>query len=460
MSKTDYTLIDRTWVLHPEDTTTHSAKAPDPDYGQQLISPSRYFSSDEMRREWEGMWTKTWLAAGRVSDISEVGDYFTFDIGPESIIIVRVGPSEIAAFYNVCPHRGNKIVYNEFGHVSNFKCAFHSWQFSLNGQLEKLTDEELFHPDLTRCRPGLSPVKCDQWGGFVFINMDDEAEDLISFLGIIPEHLAPYHLEKYGVMSDIDMEWDANWKTGMDAFLEAYHSHAVHPEALPVYECKKVQYDCYPKGHSRQIAPWARVSSRVEHRPTELPDILADQLRLIDVDPETYDGPPDNIHPVMVQAKRKWGEKYGLDYFDELSDNQLKEIWSYQIFPNTTLNIQENGAMWQRWLPDAKDPEKMVYSIIMLFPPVNDPGKALIDLSNLGSEDAETKFDPTIRPDRIHATEGEQLGYLLNQDVQQIPRQQRGLRSRGFKGMRFGGPELRMRHYLAEIDSYLERSGV
>jgi phenylpropionate dioxygenase-like ring-hydroxylating dioxygenase large terminal subunit len=119
-------------------------KQPDIDNGLDVPDPSRYYSADYMRKEWELMWPRVWLLAGVTPDIPEDGDYTVFEIGHEEFIVVRQADNSIKAFYNACPHRGNRICLNERGSVPRFTCAFHGWQFSCAGKLEKITDEATF----------------------------------------------------------------------------------------------------------------------------------------------------------------------------------------------------------------------------------------------------------------------------------------------------------------------------
>src|SRR3990172_4935564 len=86
-----------------------------------------------------------------------------------------VDNGRIKAFYNVCPHRGNRIAQNEFGSVAQFTCSFHGWQFHCNGRLKGITDEETFAPRLIAHRPGLTELRCDSLGGLIFVNMDGKA---------------------------------------------------------------------------------------------------------------------------------------------------------------------------------------------------------------------------------------------------------------------------------------------
>ena len=113
--------------------TTPTEKAPEPLMGTELIPKERYISKEFMQLEWDHMWTKVWNMAGRESDTPNVGDYFTTELGTESLLIVREQPDQVRAFYNVCPHRGNQIRNAGMGHAESFQCAYHFFEFNLDG---------------------------------------------------------------------------------------------------------------------------------------------------------------------------------------------------------------------------------------------------------------------------------------------------------------------------------------
>ena len=449
-------LIDGEWDIHPDaakDSLT--AKVPRIAYPPTIIDAERYYTGERMAQEWEHLWTKVWTVAGLAADLRKPGDFFTYDLGVESIIVTRTSKNEIKAFYNVCAHRGNKLVYTNSGHLERgFTCAFHGWRYGLDGKLLKVTDEELFAKELVCDRPGLREVRVDTWGGLVFVNLDSGAASLIDFLGIIPQHMAGYDFENFYVFSDVEMEWKANWKTAVDAFVELYHSHMVHPQGKHIWEDKFIQYDCYPGGHSRMLVPWGVTSSR-DPAPNELNQELRDQLSLIDLDPDTYTGPKNDIRSAMLEGKRRFGKRYGMPHYDRLEDSQLVESWSYSVFPNWTINVQDNVLMLQFWRPHKSDPEKLIYNIMMFFPRKNDMEKAMLDIAGMGTDKTATVANPDHRPARKYTDNGADLGHVLEQDYRQIPMQQLGLRSRGFGGMRFGGEEIRIRHYHALVDEYI-----
>ena len=105
------------------------------DLGTLRVDPERYVSKDFMKSEWENIWTKTWLMACSSSDIKNVGDYFNFNIGKESIIVIRGNDSQIRAFYNVCAHRGSRVCLEDEGSKNLLVCPYHAWSYNLDGSI-------------------------------------------------------------------------------------------------------------------------------------------------------------------------------------------------------------------------------------------------------------------------------------------------------------------------------------
>ena len=110
-------------------------KSPEPALDTQLIPKECYLSPEVMRLEWERMWGRVWLYAGPLSDLAETGDYFTFEIGPESVLVVRTAPGQVRAMYNVCQHRGRRLRPEGGGFANRFRCPYHLWRYDLDGRL-------------------------------------------------------------------------------------------------------------------------------------------------------------------------------------------------------------------------------------------------------------------------------------------------------------------------------------
>ena len=79
----------------------------------------RYVGEEYMEREWDKLWRNTWLLAGLASDVTDPGDFFVFDLGREQILVTRTRGGDAQGFYNVCQHRGNRLVTEERGHAAS-----------------------------------------------------------------------------------------------------------------------------------------------------------------------------------------------------------------------------------------------------------------------------------------------------------------------------------------------------
>ena len=59
------TNVVESWQINPDAVAEDlEAKQPFIDNGLDVLDPSRYYSPDFMTREWEKLWTRTWLIAG------------------------------------------------------------------------------------------------------------------------------------------------------------------------------------------------------------------------------------------------------------------------------------------------------------------------------------------------------------------------------------------------------------
>lgn len=440
------------WVLNqdaPEGSA--EAKAPYVDNGTGLIAPERYFDPAFMKQEWDCLWTRTWLLAGRVSDISEAGDFFKFDIGQESFLIVRGASGDIRTMYNVCQHRGARIVSSDFGNLTAIRCRYHSWAWTIDGEISQVTDQETFRPEVLEGSLDLSKVRHGVWGGFVFICMDEKAPPLEEFLGVLPSHLAPYRMEDMVVVKDVEVEWPANWKTVTDAFLESYHVHMVHKEILPFFDDYYQQWDLYEHGMSRMLMKFGAVSPRHSDQ-NSVNDFLDGMLQEVGIDPATFGKAAPDVRKAIQNAKLNKPDRLA-EAAGEYFPNQMTDDWNYLAFPNVTFNLHPEGALVQRFRPHPDDPEKMIYDVTVLVHPINDPSIRLPGY--MGVEEG-TDCSGSVRPERGHLTYGDGgVGPVLEQDGSMVPYVQAGVRSRGFKGARLSEQEQRVRHFHSEIDRYL-----
>ena len=209
---------------------------------EDSISPDHY----ELERD--AIFRKTWLNVGRVEQLPRKGSYLTkeLDAARTSVVVVRVDEDDIRAFHNICRHRGNKLVWNDFpgeevtGTTRQFTCKYHGWRYDLEGQLNFVQQEDEFF-DLDKADHGLVPVRCEVWEGFIFVNLDDEGTDsLHDYMGELGKGLEGYPFEKMTNVTRFRAEVGANWKLYIDAFAEFYHAPVLHAKQAVADESAKL----------------------------------------------------------------------------------------------------------------------------------------------------------------------------------------------------------------------------
>ena len=423
-----------------ENLATPMTRAPDPGLDYQPIPKSRYTSAEFAQLEWDHMWTRTWICAGRASDLVRPGDYFTFELGPESILVVKQPDDSIRARYNVCMHRGNRLREPGRGHAEKFSCLFHGWEYALDGQLLKALDPDCFPQGVPSEKLSLRSVRCELWAGFVFVNLDPDAEPLREFLGVIPEHLDPYHFEDWKVAYDCTIEIECNWKTSVDAFNEAYHLAATHTWTLAFSDDTRTLYDCYDK-HTRMIFPEVQASLRHPGANTVTPEIKQMFLKRVGI--ENFEGTPAEARKAFAEAQRKIGGSLGAN-LDDLNESQLCDDFHYTVFPNMTFNT--HGLFTRVFVhrPHPTDPNRMYFDFISLM---NAPS---VDVPR-----PEREFYATANGDTLEGKcDG---GELMDEDLYNMPRIQAGMRSRAFENLHLGQQEVRILHHHRTLDEYISK---
>ncbi|MEJ2087506.1 MAG: aromatic ring-hydroxylating dioxygenase subunit alpha, partial [Gammaproteobacteria bacterium] len=230
------------------------------------VPVTRYTSQAFHDLEMEQLWPRVWQMACREEEIPEVGDYYVYEIGLSSIIVVRTQQG-IRAHHNVCRHRGRKLCDFETGHAASFICPFHGFSWNVDGSLRSVTSEWDF-PHIDQSNFDLTPVQADTWGGWVFVNMDMAAEPLSSFIGDLPKHFAPWRPEERYVEAHVGKVMKCNWKLCQEAFMEAFHVITTHPQILVGIGDENSQYDAWGN-FSRAITPNGTPSPHIKTSPTE-----------------------------------------------------------------------------------------------------------------------------------------------------------------------------------------------
>jgi phenylpropionate dioxygenase-like ring-hydroxylating dioxygenase large terminal subunit len=254
-----------------------------PELGTAPVSYDDSCSPEIYELEREAIFKRSWLEVGRIEQLPRNGSYFTKEIqvANTSIVVVRNHEGQVRAFHNVCRHRGNKLVWNDFpreetsGVARQFVCKYHGWRYDLNGACAFVQQEGEFF-DLDKARYGLVPVHCDVWAGFIFVNLDETPrQSLREFLGPMVTALEGYPFdrltERYGFRAIVP----ANWKIFMDALQEQYHAPIVHRSQRPESFDDAMQHGGFEALHYQLDGPH-RMFSSPGIQPWQLPD---DQIK-------------------------------------------------------------------------------------------------------------------------------------------------------------------------------------
>src|SRR5690349_17530988 len=186
-----------------------------------------YISPDIFRWEWESIWKKYWLFAGTSASIPTPGDYFTYTVGKDSIIVIRGDDHRVYGHYNTCRHRGSLICLEEKGHAPKLMCPYHQWVYDKDGSLLKA---RLMPEDFDRSGFGLQSVNIQEIGGLIFICLSQDPPDFSAVRRDYEPFLKPYGIGQARVAFEKRYELRTNWKLIAENFRECYHCGPAHPE--------------------------------------------------------------------------------------------------------------------------------------------------------------------------------------------------------------------------------------
>jgi phenylpropionate dioxygenase-like ring-hydroxylating dioxygenase large terminal subunit len=400
-----------------------------------------YISEDYARAERDKLWRKVWQQVGRLEELPNVGDFLTYEILDDSVIVVRDSEKELRAYHNVCPHRGRRLIdtpkgeRNATGKRRGFVCGYHGWAFDLGGKNLRVVHQEDWKDALTSNCTGLSPVKLDTWGGWIWINLDPQSESLQQYLDPAPDMLDPFELHrmryrwrKWGI-------FDCNWKVAMEAFSETYHVQTTHPEfnkwgefrgwarthgkhSHIGYETPK-NVDGNQAGKNRIGIGDARITTAEMQRYTwekaqtnTTQTLVNAALALKDELPEGT--PPGQVMQHWISSARRADEERGVVWPAVDPAQIAKSGTAWQLFPNFQIGHGVNNMLCYSARPYGYDPDKCIFeaAVYQHFPEGEEPATSWV---------------------YSEATE-EAWSYVLAQDFSNMAAVQQGMKSLGFSG--------------------------
>lgn len=435
--------------------------------GSEPISTERYTSDAFMRLENEKMWPNVWQFAAREEDMPDPGDTVVYENAGKSIVLVRQDDGDVRAFHNVCLHRGRKLRLKS-GYTPELKCPFHGFTWNKDGTLKEIPCRWDF-PHLKDEDMALPELRVDRWQGFIMISEDPDIAPFRDWVGPAVEHYERWRLHECYTGAWIGRVIPANWKATAEAFMEAWHSITTHPQILPFTGDANTRYDIYDDHMNRAITPSAVLSPHIadQHDQAYILEKLAAFVGSDDAEEsagssrragsrfsksgseavEIEADDPMMARKMIAEANRKsFGEMSGHD-FSEVSDSEMTDNFTYNIFPNF--------APWGGFIPN----------IVYRWRPWGDPDHCLMEVRILMRN---KQGEPMPKSPPMHLIPDDQpfasaahligagLASVFDQDMANLPYVQEGMKASANKEIQLGNyQEIRVRHFHQTLDKYL-----
>ncbi len=190
------------------------------------MPPDVYTSAEFLERELKDIFAHEWICAGRVSTLAKPGDFITYELAGQPVVIVRGRDGTLNAMSNVCRHRMSTLLEGS-GHVRYIVCPYHAWTYNLDGSLR---DAPLMKQTTGFCKEDyrLPRIRCEEWLGWIYITMNADIASVAERLKPLEDLIAPYGMENYVECFHETHVWNTNWKVLAENFMESYHLPVCH----------------------------------------------------------------------------------------------------------------------------------------------------------------------------------------------------------------------------------------
>lgn len=420
-------------AVPPPDTLTLEGRL---DSDVTTVPVSRYTSKEFHDLEMKKLWPRVWQMACREEQIPKVGDHYVYEIGSFSILVVRTA-SGIKAHHNVCRHRGRKLCEHPGpGHSPSFICPFHGFSWNVDGSLRNITSDWDF-PHIDKDNFDLTPVQVGHWGGWVFINMDMDAQPFEEFYGDLAKHFEVWRPEERYIEAHVGKIMPCNWKLAQEAFMEAFHVITTHPQILAGIGDENTQYDAWGN-FSRAITPNGTPSPHLRWDPDEQEMFEAVIMHKLD-DPAAPQVPDGVRARSMMAAGAREGLRDVVPAEVPISDADVSDSIYYTLFPNFHPWGGYNRIVY-RFRPWKNHHDKSLMECYYLTPFKEGQRPAPAELHLLREED-----------DWTQAPELGLLAKVFQQDSFNLPHVQTGLEAAQYEEVtlaRYQETKLRHFHHL------------
>ena len=224
-----------------------------------------YRDREIFRRDMARVVGRAWLYVAHACELPRPGDYLLYEIGEESIVVLRGRDGEVRAFFNVCRHRGSHICLEPRGHVRTLTCPYHAWVYDLQG---RLIGARSMPRGFDKSAFGLHPCRVETVHGLIFVCLaaagDPQVADFAAIAADLDRFAARHRLAETRIVHRKVYPTHANWKLVVDNFRECYHCSPAHPEYTMVNAYVGAQ-DRDPEGYRAPTRAWEEKTAALGH---------------------------------------------------------------------------------------------------------------------------------------------------------------------------------------------------
>jgi Rieske 2Fe-2S family protein len=200
----------------------------------QMLPAAAYRDQVVLDWEYEHLFAGGWMCLGRADTFAKTGDRRAFQVGTESILVVRGEDGLLRGFFNTCRHRAHELLPADGQGSGKFiRCPYHAWVFTTSGDLFGVPpthEDDIVDPAAF----SLVPVPVREWHGYVMANISGDAKPLEQVFGGIDAWLDPFDLAVLRVADSHSYTLEANWKLIVENYHECFHCPTIHPELTSV----------------------------------------------------------------------------------------------------------------------------------------------------------------------------------------------------------------------------------
>ena len=193
------------------------------------LPQAMYLDQSLYEADLEAVFAAEWLFACNGCEIPRPGDYVTFEVGRDPVIVLRDREGQIRAFHNSCRHRGSRVCQAEKGRATRLTCPYHQWVYDLDGSLRHARQ---MPDDFDKSDQGLAPIATEVICGMVYICLAASPPDISRFRAAVTPFIAPHQPDRVKVAHQTTLVENANWKLVIENNRECYHCAGNHPELL------------------------------------------------------------------------------------------------------------------------------------------------------------------------------------------------------------------------------------